>query len=96
MTVPDEAIDAGLYAWGFSAQNVDERRELLQRILEAAAPLLHKQALGSAASTLSAWFEERMNEERAQDVILSDYECGHEDGITTGIKAAALKLGSRG
>lgn len=36
--IPDAAVEAGLYAWGFSSQTIDERRELLKRILEAAAP----------------------------------------------------------
>lgn len=36
--IPDAAVEAGLYAWGFSAQNIDRRRETLKHILEAAAP----------------------------------------------------------
>jgi hypothetical protein len=49
---PDEAVEAGLYAWGFSSQNIDERRELLKHILEAAAPhLLAEHLLALAADT---------------------------------------------
>ncbi|MDF9748608.1 hypothetical protein [Arthrobacter sp. ES3-54] len=36
--IPDAAVEAALYACGFSSQSVDERRELLVRALEAAAP----------------------------------------------------------
>jgi len=44
----DAAVEAGLYAWGFSSQNIDERRQLLKRILEAAAPHMNAGAIAEA------------------------------------------------
>jgi hypothetical protein len=38
--IPEAAVEAGLYAWGFSSQTRDEYRQLLVHILEAAAPHL--------------------------------------------------------
>jgi ribosome biogenesis protein Tsr3 len=38
--IPHEAVEAALYAFGFSAQNIDERRQAITAALEAAAPHL--------------------------------------------------------
>jgi len=46
--IPDDAVEAAMYAWGFSAQNIDERREMVRRILEAAAPHLMAPVLALA------------------------------------------------
>jgi hypothetical protein len=45
-----------------------------------------------AVAGLRGWYEERMNEEHAPDVVLTAYEQGREVGITEGILAAALKV----
>jgi len=52
--IPDEAVEAALYAWGFSAQNIDERRELVTHILEAAAPHIMTQAWDEGYTTGNA------------------------------------------
>lgn len=50
------------------------------------------QALEEAAAGLHGWYDERMSEVHAPDVVLTDHEQGREVGITEGILAAALKI----
>jgi len=59
--------------------------------LEAALPHLR----ADSVAALRSWYEERMNEEHATDVVLTEYELGREVGITEGILAAALKVAAK-